>query len=186
MNLGVAHGVSHVIRQMDIGSVLMLGSVMESVMGSFDFSYHCYQMSWGSQICFHHWIEWHVLMVGMSGECSAGRVLNRLDWCESFNPMFCIKCRLIRQWIDGWNVLGCSVIYGHRLISGPKEFIYLILTTTATFLTHLTSGENISFSVFSFNILPFFSGRWIFFINFDRWIKTGLRDLQPGPMFVFV
>ena len=94
-------------------------------------------------------------MIGMSGECLVGRVLNRLDWCESFNPMFCIKCRLIRQRIDGRNVPACSVIYGHRLISGPKEFIYLILTPTATFLTHLTSGENISFSVFSFNILPF-------------------------------
>ena len=111
-------------------------------------------------------------MVGMSGECSAGRVLNRLDWCESFNPMFCIKCRLIRQWIDGWNVLGCSVIYGHRLISGPKEFIYLILTPTATFLTHLTSGENISFSVFSFNILPFLRKRFLLLVQMCRTIHT--------------
>ena len=95
-------------------------------------------------------------MVGMSGECSAGRVLNRLDWCESFNPMFCIKCRLIRQWIDGWNVLGCSVIYGHRLISGPKEFIYLILTPTATYLTHLTPNEIVKVLHFQilFNTLP--------------------------------
>ena len=80
-------------------------------------------------------------MIGMCRKCLAGQLLNRLDWCESFNPMFCIKCRLIRQRIDGRNVPACSVIYGHRLISGPKEFIYLILTPTATNLTHLTSNE---------------------------------------------
>ena len=87
------------------------------------------------------WLYEMLRMIGMSGECLVGRVLNRLDWCESFNPMFCIKCRLIRQRIDGRNVPACSVIYGHRLISGPKEFIYLILTPTATYLTHLTSNE---------------------------------------------
>ena len=104
------------------------------------------------------WLYEMLQMIGMSGECLVGRVLNRLDWCESFNPMFCIKCRLIRQWIDGRNVPACSVIYGHRLISGPKEFIYLILTPTATYLTHLTSNE-IS-KVLRLQPLPSFDFDW--------------------------
>ena len=94
------------------------------------------------------WLNDMPEMIGMCRKCLAGQLLNRLDWCESFNPMFCIKCRLIRQRIDGRNVPACSVIYGHRLISGPKEFIYLILTPTAT-KTHLTSNE-------SRKSLPFF------------------------------
>ena len=124
-------------------------------------------------------------MVGMSGECSAGRVLNRLDWCESFNPMFCIKCRLIRQWIDGWNVLGCSVIYGHRLISGPKEFIYLILTPAATYLTHLTFNENLKvlhfetlFNTRSLGALRAPTSSWRPFGPLD-FVLRALRAIRP-------